>query len=78
MHQNSSENSHEFIMNTSYFMINVHSEMSRQSSERQTEASTPFPQDAANQVNILIVVLITVNGDVDGDDDVGVGDSDQW
>merc|ERR1712037_755563 len=26
-----------------------HSEMSRQSSERQTEASTPFPQDAANQ-----------------------------
>jgi len=26
-----------------------YSEMSRQSSERQTEASTPFPQDAANQ-----------------------------
>merc|ERR1711951_318618 len=26
-----------------------HSEMSRQSSEQQTEASTPFPQDVANQ-----------------------------
>ena len=42
-------------------MINASSpsEMSRQSSERQTEASTPFPQDVANQVNIVIVVLIT-------------------
>ena len=52
-------------------MINASlpSEMSRQSSERQTEASTPFPQDVANQVNIVIVVLITDDGDVDFDDD---------
>ena len=42
------------------FVINVslNSEMSRQSSERQTEASTPFPQDVANQVNVVAVMTI--------------------
>ena len=59
-------------------MINASppSEMSRQSSERRTEASTPFPQEVANRVNIVIVVLITDDGDVDVDDDgdVDVGD----
>ena len=51
----------EFTINKS-----PHSEMSRQSSERQTEASTPFPQDVANQVNVDVTVMtIDDVGDVD-------------
>ena len=48
----------KFIMNTpknDHECTSSHSEMSRQSSERQTEASTPFPQDVANQVNIVTI-----------------------
>ena len=64
-------------------MINTSSpsEMSRQSSERQTEASTPFPQDVANQVNLVKVIMSNHDGDnggeVDGDhDDYDDGDGD--
>ena len=38
------------------------SEISRQSSDRQTEASTPFPQDIANQVG-GVVMLCCRDGD---------------